>query len=126
MSVNLKNILIDEEAVHLEIGMSDYLSENVSDVVNPASEIVGESLEELYTRLDEEEQDSADKIIVFIEENPNIDLNTIDIEKLKQMMDEFLSLSPEVQDRIVENVRNQVDPDEFEELVRIIYEILEK
>ena len=27
--VNLKNILIDEEAVHLEIGMSDYLSENV-------------------------------------------------------------------------------------------------
>lgn len=124
--VNLKNILIDDEAIHLEIGMSEYLSENVSDVVNPAAEIVGENLEELYTRLDEEEQASADKMIVFIEENPDIDLNTIDIEKLKQMMDEFLSLSPEVQDTIVESVRNQVDPDEFEELVQIIYEILEK
>lgn len=109
----LKDIRIDEEAMHLEIGLSDFISD---EFVKPSVEIVGDSIQSVYTHLEEEEKAAADVILSFVEENPTVDPNAIGISDATELFEAFTSLSPEVQGEVINDLEEQLDPEVIEQL----------
>ena len=111
--VVLENVWMDEDAVHLEIGLSNFIAD---EVVKPSVEIVTESIQEIYTHLNEEEQAAADVILDFVEENPDFDPSSIGINSATDMIEAFLSLSPEVQNELIKDLEEKLDPKTAEQL----------
>ncbi len=121
--VVLKDIRIDEESVHLEIGLSDFLSDKV---VKPTVEIMSDSINSVYAHLEEEEKAAADVILEFVEENPDLDPSTIGTSDATELFKAFTSLSPAVQGEVVNDLEEQLDPEAIEQLKQWMFELMKE
>ncbi|MEA3422194.1 MAG: hypothetical protein U9Q80_00030 [Bacillota bacterium] len=122
--IEVKNVLIDDDSLHVKIGLTEILNDSIKGIVTTVAETAKDTIEEMYGRLADDEKKSADIILDFIDDNPNSNVDNIDIEQAKNVSEEFMSLSAEAQDTIVDNIQNSLSSEEMNELKKIIEELM--
>ncbi len=122
--VEVKTILIDDDSLHVKIGLTEILNDSINSVITPTVETAKDTIEEMYGRLTDDEKKSADVILDFIDENPDLNVYNLDIEQAKKVSEEFMNLSSEAQDTIIDNIQKSLDPEEMSELKKIIEDLM--
>ncbi len=122
--IEVKNILIDDDSLHLKIGLTEILNDSIKNIVTTVAETAKDTIEEMYGRLTDGEKKSADVILDFIDDNPDLNVDSLDIDQAKKVSEEFMNLSSEAQDTIIDNIQKKLDPEEMSELKKIIEELM--
>ena len=122
--IEVKNILIDDDSLHVKIGLTEVLNDSIKSIVNTVVETSKDTIEEMYGRLTDGEKKSADIILDFIDANPNLNVDNLDIDQTRKVSEEFMNLSSEAQDTIIDNIQKTLDTEEMNELKKIIEELM--
>ena len=120
--VEVKDIYLEEDAIHVNFGLNDFLQEKI---VEPTIDVISGVIDDIVPQLSGAEQSAVESIGEFIDENANLKIEEIDIDKLDEMIDIFMSLTPEVQDTILDEVKKSMDPEMIDYLGYLIEEQME-